>query len=44
MADGLAARRGDVLDESITRAVDDPRPDGLGWDGLANALREALAG
>jgi arginase len=32
----------DVLDESIMRAVDDPRPDGLGWDDLVAALRTAI--
>jgi len=28
----------DVLDESIMRAVDDPRPDGLSWEELRTAL------
>jgi arginase len=32
----------DVLDESIMRAVDDPRPDGLHWDDLVAALRTAI--
>jgi arginase len=33
----------DVLDESIMRAVDDPRPDGLTWADLISALRPAIA-
>jgi arginase len=32
----------DVLDETIMQAVDDPRPDGLGWDELAAAVRVAM--
>jgi arginase len=32
----------DVFDETIMQAVDDPRPDGLGWDEVISALREAL--
>jgi arginase len=32
----------DVLDETIMQAVDDPRPDGLGWDEVVSALRAAL--
>jgi arginase len=32
----------DVLDESIMRAVDDPRPGGLGWDDLVAVLRTAI--
>lgn len=33
----------DVLDESIMRAVDDPRADGLSWDELRLALRIAAS-
>jgi arginase len=33
----------DVFDESIMRAVDDPRPNGLGWEDLVSALRVAIA-
>jgi arginase len=33
----------DVLDESIMRAVDDPRPNGLAWADLISALRVAIA-
>jgi arginase len=33
----------DVFDESIMRAVDDPRPDGLAWEDLVSALRVAIA-
>jgi arginase len=32
----------DVLDETIMRAVDDPRPDGLAWGELVSALTVAL--
>jgi arginase len=32
----------DVLDETIMQAVDDPRPDGLGWEGLVSALSVAV--
>jgi arginase len=32
----------DVFDETIMQAVDDPRPDGLGWDEVVSALRTAL--
>jgi arginase len=32
----------DVLDETIMRAVDDPRPDGLAWDELVSALGVAV--
>jgi arginase len=32
----------DVFDETIMQAVDDPRPDGLGWDEVVSALRAAL--
>jgi arginase len=33
----------DVFDETIMRAVDDPRPDGLAWDDVISAIRTALA-
>jgi arginase len=33
----------DVFDESVMRAVDDPRPGGLGWQEAAEALTAALA-
>jgi arginase len=33
----------DVLDESIMRAVDDPRPNGLAWEDLVSVLRVAFA-
>lgn len=33
----------DVFDESIMRAVDDPRPDGLAWEDFVSALRVAIA-
>jgi arginase len=32
----------DVFDETIMQAVDDPRPDGLGWDDVASAVRTAV--
>jgi len=32
-----------VFDETIMRAVDDPRPDGLAWDEVDSALRTALS-
>jgi arginase len=32
----------DVFDETIMRAVDDPRPNGLGWEDLVSALRVAI--
>jgi arginase len=32
----------DVFDETIMQAVDDPRPNGLGWDEVVSALRAAL--
>ncbi len=32
----------DVLDETIMQAVDDPPPDGLGWDELLSALSIAV--
>jgi arginase len=32
----------DVFDESIMQSVDDPRPDGLGWDDAIEALRTAI--
>jgi arginase len=32
----------DVFDETIMQAVDDPRPDGLGWDEVVAALRTAV--
>jgi arginase len=33
----------DVFDETIMRAVDDPRPDGLAWEDLVSAVRPAIA-
>jgi arginase len=33
----------DVFDESIMRAVDDPRPNGLAWEDLVSAVRVAIA-
>lgn len=33
----------DVLDQTIMRAVDDPRPNGLTWEELVSALRVAIA-
>lgn len=33
----------DVFDETIMRAVDDPRPDGLTWDDVVSAVRVAIA-
>ena len=32
----------DVFDETIMRAVDDPRPNGLAWEDLISALRVAI--
>jgi arginase len=32
----------DVFDETIMRAVDDPRPGGLAWDDAAKAVRTAV--
>jgi arginase len=32
----------DVFDETIMRAVDDPRPGGLAWDDVAKAVRTAV--
>ena len=33
----------DVFDESIMRAVDDPRPNGLAWEDLVSVVRVAIA-
>ncbi len=33
----------DVFDETIMRAVDDPRPDGLNWEDVVSAVRAAIA-
>jgi arginase len=33
----------DVFDETIMRAVDDPRPNGLAWEDLVSVLRVAIA-
>ena len=33
----------DVFDETLRQAMDDPRPDGLAWDDVVAALREAIA-
>ena len=32
----------DVFDQSIMQSVDDPRPDGLAWDDVVEALRTAI--